>query len=166
MFKPPALCLLLLLLASISAAAPPEEFSRFRAVDDQGQRIDGWKGNWDGSMLQGKTRDGQPIEIARENLKLLDVRVGSQAAKYAAIGGGIGGLLALAAALNVESDPDSELDTGRAVGIGAGAAFIGASIGALAGWQQSRWRNVELTPSTGARPGRALPFSFALGFDF
>lgn len=166
MLKPPALCLLILLWASVSTAAPTEENSRFRAVDDQGQRIDVWKGSWDGSVLRGQSRDGQPIEIARENLKLLDVRSGSQAGKYAAIGGGIGALIVLATALNVESDPDSELRSGRALGIGAGAAFLGASIGALAGWQQSTWRNVELTPSTGVRRGKTPPFSLALRFDF
>ena len=167
MLKLPVLIGLLLLgLTSVGSASELEEFSRFRAVDVEGRRIDGVDASWDGSILRGETRDGDPVAIEREDLRLLDVRTGSHAGRFAAIGAGVGALLVLAAVIEVGSDPDAELRTGRAIGVGVGATAIGAGIGALTGRQQSKWRNVDLVPAVDSEPGPTPSVAIALRMNF
>lgn len=152
-------CVLLaaLLLPSTSNAELPIEFDRCRAVRASGERVHGEAGRFDGDVLRFRTERGTTVEIARGELRLLDVARGSKLRRYALAGAGIGVLTSILLIASVESEPYREFNDDLVLPVAAGLAGAGALIGGIVGSKRSEWTNVRLdstgSVSVGIDPG-------------
>ena len=81
-----------------------------------------------------------PFEV--NQVREIQVKVGSHAGKGAQLGGVIGATLALAAVLVTSGDPYVSPSTGQAVGAVVVWTGIGAGVGALIGKASPRWKTV------------------------
>ena len=142
-----------LLLPLSSSAELPIEFKQCRAVKASGERVQGGAGRFNGDVLSYRTARGETVEIARDDLRLLDVGKGSKVGSYALAGAGFGALLSILAIIQVETDPQAQLDEDLVLPVTAGLIGVGTLIGAIVGSAHTEWTNVRLDTAGGASIG-------------
>jgi hypothetical protein len=155
---------MLLIFGFVSiGSAETLEFGTFRAVTESGQLIEGSRGRLDESGLHATTRGGQ-VAVSREELRLLDVKSGSDAGKFGAVGAISGLLFAVVGIIEVESDPNTELRSERVLPFIVITSGVGALIGGLVGASRTKWSRVSL--STEIPPVEPGPLAISLEVRF
>jgi len=141
------------------------EISGFRMLLYNGQHIEGDDGMLTATEFFGTSKSGQDIRLKRDEIKLLDVAGKSRTGKYAGIGALSGLVTAGLAILQVEADPELELNSERVVPITTALVGAGALIGALIGSQSTEWNNIPLNSSVGmSNDGKGLAFAMKISF--
>ncbi len=157
--------LMLLLALPCLAQDDPIELDRFRMLLYSGLHMEGSNGLLTATEFTGTNKDGDEIRLARNEIKLLDVAGASKTGQYAVIGALSGLATAGIAILNVQADPNYELDSSRVVPVTAVLVGIGALVGAGFGANAREWNNLPLTPSVGLFHNHSgISYTMAISF--
>ena len=145
------------------AQGPSRPLPRFRALLRSGERFEGRDGTLTPDSLRGQRADGRTVAVRRTDVRALDAVAGNQLVKGAEIGAGIGGLAGLLAALQLEGDPNAQVDHANLAGAVGGVALVSALIGAVVGANLPRWEHVSVQASPGiaGRPGVGVAVHFS-----
>jgi hypothetical protein len=158
-----SLIFVLLISFNIFPQEGDHDFSRFRVLLKSGDRVEGKSGILTPTELQGFTKRGDPIKIPIDDIRVMDRYTGSQAAKGAAIGAGLGLVTALTLILYANADETRELKVNEGVLI-FGVTGVYGLIGLAVGSAYSKWERVPLHLSIKYDPSRKLR-SFSIEFS-
>lgn len=158
-----AIILLLSFVPSIVLAGESQLLPRLRVVTQDGRTIRGESGFLDEESLRARTASGE-ILLLREEIRILEIEDGSEAGRFAMIGGGLGLLLALGAIASVESDPNAEVNEDRVLPVTAAVVGVGVVIGAALGAAHPKWSKV--TVAGGIDPHRPGGVLLSMGIRF
>jgi hypothetical protein len=119
-------------------------FSEFLVIRKNGDRINGSSGSLAAARLTGVSMEGQPLDIAQDDIHTLYLRDGSQAGEMALYGGGVGLVLSGLVLLRVGLD-NPELFRQPSAGttslaLVGGSTALGALIGFAVGAAKPHWR--------------------------
>jgi hypothetical protein len=144
-----ALLFLLLSPQHLCAQTEARALPRFRVRLTSGDRMEGRGGILTDSTLVGRTAAGASLNVRTADIRVLDVRAGSQAGRGALIGAGMGLVVSVLAIAQVAADPDSYTEKETAVKATVGLTLGGGIVGALVGLKGSRWQRIPLTRAVG-----------------
>lgn len=141
-----------------------KSFSKFRVLLHSGERIEGLNGVLKDSILVGKLKNGTSLSIKRDEIRLMDEASGTQVFKGAAIGGGLGLIVWIAAVANVEADPDRVLkEDATKIGLTITAACV--AVGALIGSFYNKWEKYPIETKLNFKPDiNGVEFAVSLNF--
>jgi len=158
-----SLIFILLISFNIFPQNSEQNFSRFRVLLKNGNRVEGKSGVLTSTELEGFTKKGDPIKIPINDIRVMDRHTGSQAAKGAAIGAGLGLVTALTLILYANADETRELKVNEGALI-FGVTGVYGLIGLAIGSAYSTWERVPLDLSLRYDPSRKLK-SFSIKFS-
>ncbi len=159
-----AIVLLLALASTLPAQDSPVECKQFRMLLTDGSHVNGKDGVLANGAFSGTSKDGSSVNLKIEEIRSMDRSVGSKAGEGALLGAGLGALSVLLAIMQVNSDPDREVDGSKVPAVLVGFTAAGALIGAAVGSSSQRWEKVPLPAPMGIIDNRGLHLSFSIHF--
>jgi hypothetical protein len=152
------LCAVTLLASDARGQDSSKVFSRFRALVQSADTIDGVDGRLTANALHGQRVDGRSVNVPRAQVSKLEIVDGNQLWLGAGAGALLGvGITALAVGgAMADTTRQGSLDWNRAGMALTVLTGSGAVIGAIIGARSPRWRTVNLAVS-------ATPSSRRLG---
>ena len=155
----------LLITHVLPAQANELSLSRFRVFLNDGQRLEGKNGTLTADEMIGVSSDGGQLRIPRSSIRALDRLTGTKAKTGAMIGASMGFLAVLFAYIQVEVDPEREINEAAVAPMFLGFSLGGGLIGMAVGSASKTWERVHVDAELGCRPGRdntyvTLVFSF------
>ncbi|UCD18079.1 MAG: hypothetical protein JSV44_03990 [Candidatus Zixiibacteriota bacterium] len=155
---PAYLVVLAVLMACQPSSAQDDSVtcSQFRVILNSGERIEGRNGILTSISLTGVSNKGRSIDIPRSEIWVIYRCSGSKAGKGALMGAGMGLITGIIAIIQLQADPEQEIDESKiAPGflvLTGGAALIGMAIGSAF----PTWERIPLETSIQFNPQRKM----------